>query len=84
MPHSGASDLGLHCSPITLLGVSRQQWVNNLTICHIFSTIRNNLFMYKKYWPTGKNCTSVSLGAVKSGSALVPQVCLQIFIVNKV
>ena len=25
MPHS---DLGLHCLPITLLGVSRQQWVN--------------------------------------------------------
>ena len=26
--HSVASDLGLHCLPITLLGVSRQQWVN--------------------------------------------------------
>ena len=24
-----ASDLGLHCLPITLLGVSRLQWVNN-------------------------------------------------------
>ena len=23
MPHSAASDLGLHCLPITLLGVSR-------------------------------------------------------------
>ena len=27
MPHSVASDLGLHCLPITLLGVSSLQWV---------------------------------------------------------
>ena len=27
MPHSVASDLGLHCLPITLLGVSQLQWV---------------------------------------------------------
>ena len=27
MPHSAASDLGLHCLPITLL-VSQLQWVN--------------------------------------------------------
>ena len=26
-PHSVTSDLGLHCLPITLLGVSRLQWV---------------------------------------------------------
>ena len=26
-PHSVASDLGLHCLPDTLLGVSRLQWV---------------------------------------------------------
>ena len=25
-PHSAASDLGLHCLPITLLRVSRKQW----------------------------------------------------------
>ena len=25
---SAASDLGLHCLPITLLGVSKLQWVN--------------------------------------------------------
>ena len=31
MPHSAASDLGLHCLPITLLGVSRLQ-------CTIYST----------------------------------------------
>ena len=27
MPHSVASDLGLHCLPITLSWVSRLQWV---------------------------------------------------------
>ena len=27
MPHSAASDLGLHCLPITLLGVSSLQWI---------------------------------------------------------
>ena len=29
MPHSAASDLGLHCLPITHLRVSRLQQVNN-------------------------------------------------------
>ena len=28
-PHSAVSDLGLHCLPITLLGVSSLQWVND-------------------------------------------------------
>ena len=28
MPHSVASDLGLHCLPSTLLRVFRLQWVN--------------------------------------------------------
>ena len=28
-PRSAASDLGLHCLPITLLGVSRLEWVNS-------------------------------------------------------
>ena len=32
-PRSAASDLGLHCLPITLLGVSRLQWVK--TIYHL-------------------------------------------------
>ena len=32
---SAASDLGLHCLPITLLRVSRLQWVN--TICKLFA-----------------------------------------------
>ena len=32
MPHSAASDLGLHCLPNTLLGVFRLQWVNGISI----------------------------------------------------
>ena len=28
MPRSAASDLGLHCLPVTHLGVSSLQWVN--------------------------------------------------------
>ena len=31
-PRSVASDLGLHCLPITLLGVSRLQWVKVRTV----------------------------------------------------
>ena len=27
-PHTAASDLGLHCLPIILLGASRLQWAN--------------------------------------------------------
>ena len=34
MPHSAASDLGLHCLPITLLGVSRLQWVKLYEMTH--------------------------------------------------
>ena len=34
MPHSVASDLGLHCLPNTLLGVSRLQWVNAAQIIY--------------------------------------------------
>ena len=29
-PRSAASDLGLHCLPITLLGVSQLKWVNTV------------------------------------------------------
>ena len=35
-PHSAASDLGLHCLPITLLGVFRLQWVKIKFILHVF------------------------------------------------
>ena len=30
MPDSVASDLGLHCLPISLYGVSRLKWVNQI------------------------------------------------------
>ena len=35
MPHSVASDLGLHCLPVTRLGVSGLRWVNAsvLSVC---------------------------------------------------
>ena len=33
MPHSAASDLGLHCFPVNLLGVFRLQWVNAWVVC---------------------------------------------------
>ena len=31
-PRFAASDLGLHCLPITLLGVFRLQWVKTRTV----------------------------------------------------
>ena len=31
-PRSAASDLGLHCLPITLLRVSRLQWANLIQV----------------------------------------------------
>ena len=34
IPHSVASDLGLHCLPNTLLGVSRLKWVKNQRNMH--------------------------------------------------
>ena len=38
MPHSAASDLDLHCMPITLLRVSRLKWVkNHLSYQHIWA-----------------------------------------------
>ena len=41
MSRSAASDLGLHCLPINLLGVSRLQWVNDtLTLWVILSSPR--------------------------------------------
>ena len=34
-PHSAASDLDLHCLPITHLGVSRLQWVKLKKVSHL-------------------------------------------------
>ena len=38
-PRSAASDLGLHCLPVTRLGVSRLQWVNLFYEIHFTSSI---------------------------------------------
>ena len=38
-PQNAASDQGLHCLPITLLGVSSLQWVNNNN---------NNIFFFQE------------------------------------
>ena len=46
MLHSAASDLGLHCLPITLLGVSQLKWVK-VNICakgSKFFPVRADLF----------------------------------------
>ena len=42
MPHSVASDLGLHCLPTTLLGVSRLQWVK-VMLSQILNTAQADL-----------------------------------------
>ena len=39
MPHSVASDLGLHCLPATHLGVSSLQWAYTVTCIKLY--IRN-------------------------------------------
>ena len=42
MLHSVTSDLGLHLSPITLLGVSRLKWVTgNLQVLPVFQRETN-------------------------------------------
>ena len=54
-PHSAASDLGLHCLPVTHLGVSRLQWVNcwyttKVTEAAVFSLLSCwNLFSYREF-----------------------------------
>ena len=44
MPHSAASDLGLHCLPVILLGVSRLHWVNKYC-----NKIRNALIFFLQF-----------------------------------
>ena len=44
MPHSAASDLGLHCLPLTRLEVSRQQWVNPVLVTSQMEIILGGLF----------------------------------------
>ena len=45
MPHSTASDQGLHCLPVTLLGVSRLQWVKGKNLFPICSLVANSLIL---------------------------------------
>ena len=45
---SAASDLGLHCLPVTLLRVSRLQWVKHLNLIYsmkvgLFWSFMNNM-----------------------------------------
>ena len=48
MPRSVASDLGLHCLPVTLLRVSRLQWVNHYcAVGNIFS--KKNKILFKMF-----------------------------------
>ena len=41
MSHFAASDLGMHCLPITLLGFSRVQWVKQCTFISSFTASRS-------------------------------------------
>ena len=46
-PHSAVSDLGLHCLPITCLGVSGLQWANLLLISNkYFASMQPGLYMH--------------------------------------
>ena len=55
MPHSAVSDLGLHCLPITLLRVSRLQWV------------KGPLAVYKGNWPTERTMFGSTIANTKPG-----------------
>ena len=56
--HSAASDLGLHCLPITISGVSLQQWVkSSLLRCWFWLVPTTYVF----YWEIGKKWIFVIL-----------------------
>ena len=46
-PHSVTSDLGLHCLPITHLGVSQLQWIKNVSYISFHGEIRKK---YHFFW----------------------------------
>ena len=48
MPHSVASDLGLHCLPNTHLGVSRLQWVKD-TVKDTVSYVRAGVSCFETH-----------------------------------
>ena len=49
MLHSSASDLGLHCLPSSLFGVSRQKLVNNL-LCFLSISATTKCFTSSSVW----------------------------------
>ena len=44
MQHSVVSDLGLHCLPNTILGVSRLQWVKRILYTFKGNNARHEIF----------------------------------------
>ena len=44
---NAASDLDLHCLQISILGVSRQQWVNYKCLGEMLLKSTNNMFLCK-------------------------------------
>ena len=48
-PHCIASDLDLHCLPMTLLRVSRYEWVKMHGFCTSMQIILNRFFSYITY-----------------------------------
>ena len=54
MLHSAASDLSLHCLPITLLGISTLQWVNAHQNKHVV-LICSERSLHKKWISFKKN-----------------------------
>ena len=53
MLHSTASDLDLHCSQVTLLGVSRLKWVEEnrrLPTCSHLKTLKVDNIALDKWW----------------------------------
>ena len=55
MPHSVVSDLGLHCWPVTFLGISGLQWVNILVVLFGITSLKviplrtHYMFFAEKY-----------------------------------
>ena len=57
MPRSAVSDLGLHCLPITLLQVSRLQWVKNCWIeCNMANRVDPDQTLHSVASALGLHC----------------------------
>ena len=70
-PHSVVSDLGLHCLPITLLGVFRLQWVQVLTTTTADDIIY--LFIYLERTLLGISCESADDFTRRTPSLIFPK-----------